>query len=323
MPQRTPPLPMLCLLIAFLVAPATATIWYVDDDAPLGGDGLTWPTAFRYLQDALWVAQTGDEIRVAGGTYTPDRDEAGNVNPYDRTVSFELIDGTKLYGGYAGLAQPGAPDERDIAVFESILSGDLLGNDGPGFANNWENSWRVVWIKYCGLGTVLDGFEIRYAYHLGGLWVDYESNPLVEACTFEANWGEYGGGLVVRNDNAATVTDCLFVGNRGYHGGGGVTLYSGSVFTASRCSFIGNEVGYDGGGAGGAMGMHDSTVTIVDSLFLANRSWQTTGGAIDVRNSEVSMSGCTVVGNWAPNYHGGGIHIYDGGPDDPVGCGYR
>jgi hypothetical protein len=57
-------------------------VLYVDDDAPPGGDGLSWATACRFLQDGLAVAAasagTFNEIRVAQGLYTPDRDE---VNP--------------------------------------------------------------------------------------------------------------------------------------------------------------------------------------------------------------------------------------------------
>ena len=51
---------------------ALGAVWYLDDDAPPSGDGLTWPTAFNFPQDALAVAQSGDEIRVAEGTYRPD-----------------------------------------------------------------------------------------------------------------------------------------------------------------------------------------------------------------------------------------------------------
>ena len=50
---------------------------YVDDDAPAGGDGKTWATAYRYLQDALAEAYDTNhvitEIRVAKGTYKPDQ----------------------------------------------------------------------------------------------------------------------------------------------------------------------------------------------------------------------------------------------------------
>lgn len=33
----------------------SADTLYVDDDAPLGGDGTSWDTAYRFLQDALRV----------------------------------------------------------------------------------------------------------------------------------------------------------------------------------------------------------------------------------------------------------------------------
>ena len=31
----------------------TGTVLYIDDNAPLAGDGLIWNTAYRFLQDAL------------------------------------------------------------------------------------------------------------------------------------------------------------------------------------------------------------------------------------------------------------------------------
>ena len=51
---------------------------YVDDDAPPGGDGTSWETAFTFLQDALAAApryfgENGGVIWVAGGTYRPDQ----------------------------------------------------------------------------------------------------------------------------------------------------------------------------------------------------------------------------------------------------------
>jgi len=66
------------LLVAavFLLVTGPASygrIVYVDDDASAPGDGTSWATAYRFLQDALAVAQAGDAIRVARGLYTPDR----------------------------------------------------------------------------------------------------------------------------------------------------------------------------------------------------------------------------------------------------------
>ena len=97
-------------------------IFYVDADAPGSTHGSSWEEAFNYLQEALWVAQYGygDEIRVAQGVYKPDGT--------DRGASFELITGVTVKGGYAGYGEPD-PDARDIEKYETILSGDLWGND--------------------------------------------------------------------------------------------------------------------------------------------------------------------------------------------------
>ncbi len=76
------------------------TVLYVDDDAPLGGDGQSWDTAYKFLQDALANAGGMSEIRVGQGSYKPDQDEAGNVTPLDREATFQLISGVSLVGGF-------------------------------------------------------------------------------------------------------------------------------------------------------------------------------------------------------------------------------
>ena len=82
--------------VAVLATAAPADILHVDDDAPLAGDGQSWNTAYRFLQDALAEAAGNadiTEIRVAQGTCHPDRDEAGNVTDGDREATFQLING--------------------------------------------------------------------------------------------------------------------------------------------------------------------------------------------------------------------------------------
>ena len=72
---------------------------HVDDDAQTGGDGTTWATAYKYVQDALAGAGPDGVILVAGGTQKPDQDEAGNVTPGDRAATIRLVDGVMLWGG--------------------------------------------------------------------------------------------------------------------------------------------------------------------------------------------------------------------------------
>ncbi len=114
-----------------------STVRFVDDDAPPGGNGLSWQTAFDNLQDALAAAGgTGPapgpgitEIWIAAGTYKPDR--GGSEVALDRSATFQLISGVTLYGGLAGNEDPAMFDlsTRDFVANKTILSGDLLGDD--------------------------------------------------------------------------------------------------------------------------------------------------------------------------------------------------
>ena len=92
------------LALVAMASPARAIDRFVDDDAP-GGNGLNWETAFNDLQDALAVANVGDVIHVAQGTYKP---TAG----IDRNATFVLPNGVTIRGGFAGVLV-GDPDARD------------------------------------------------------------------------------------------------------------------------------------------------------------------------------------------------------------------
>ena len=121
---------------------AAGDVIYVDANRLPGGDGITWETAYKYLQDALYKPPTGgDQIWVATGTYYPDEDERANVTPNDRTETFQLINDVALYGGFPSGGN--VWETRDPNQHETILNGDLNGDD-VGFTNNGENSYHVV-----------------------------------------------------------------------------------------------------------------------------------------------------------------------------------
>jgi hypothetical protein len=150
---------LLCGAFVFgaFALPASATIYYVDDDAP-GGIGTSWATAFNDFQDALNVVGAGDVVRVAGGRYVPSLRTMGTV---DRSETFWLEDGVEYYGGYRGLAGGGDENDRDPVQWESILDGDRLDDDGPDFANRDDNCYHVVNATTAWSDTLLDGFTIR------------------------------------------------------------------------------------------------------------------------------------------------------------------
>ena len=295
----------------------------VDDDASGGGDGLSWATAFRCLQDALDGAVSGTEIRVAAGTYKPDADEAGNVTPGDRTAAYQLANGVSVRGGYAGIGAVD-PDERDIGLYQTVLSGEI------GLETGADNSYHVT----IGSGTdgtaVLDGFTITGArangagepvfHDRGGGMTNLGGSPSVINCTFDGNEASvYGGGMSNRDgsnptvigctfaDSSAdvdgggmynessdpTVTDCLFVNNVAGFGGG---MYStGSSPTLSHCTFIGNQA-VRGGGM--YVLFSSAPVTVTSCGFGANTAIDSGGGMINDL-AELAVVNCLFNGNTA------------------------
>ena len=212
--NRTTCLMMPLLLMATLCNDAVGKTIYVDDDVAGANNGSSWENAYFYLQDALADANSAEkpiEIRVAQGIYMPD--QGAIQTPGDREATFRLISGVALKGGYAGLVEPD-PNARDVELYETILSGDLNGDDVQlddveidDFSDfldepTWsENSYQV----FTGGGTddsaVLDGFTItagnangptvpeddRYKFKSGAGMYNVSGSPTVANCTFTGN----------------------------------------------------------------------------------------------------------------------------------------
>ncbi|MHC4889951.1 MAG: hypothetical protein ACYTEO_10880, partial [Planctomycetota bacterium] len=76
---------VISMLFVVIGAPVTAMGGTIYVDATKNGDGSTWDNAYKYLQDGLAVATSGDEIWVAEGIYIPDRDLANPNSSGDRS----------------------------------------------------------------------------------------------------------------------------------------------------------------------------------------------------------------------------------------------
>ena len=216
-------LPLAPLLLAL---PAAVQVHHVDASALPGGDGTTWATAFRHLNDALLVAQPGEGVWVAEGVYRPD--EGGSAVAGDRAATFALPSGVEVLGGFTGVELDSA--NRLGLAANTILSGDLDGDDGVGFVNNAENSLHVVTATAVSKTTLLDGFTIL-AGHADG-----------------ANDDAYGAGILVQLGSLLTISDCTIAGCQSLADGGGVFHTTNSNATFSSCVFENNASGVDGGG---------------------------------------------------------------------------
>ena len=335
---------LLCVLFLLLFSrtAAAASVIYVDADASGANDGSSWENAYVFLQDALADAETAEkpvEIRVAQGTYKPNGGIIA-IPEFDwRTLSFQLINGVTLRGGYAGLGATD-PNTRDICLNETILSGDLVGDDISwnelqeirdtsnyyfntstfDEPNREDNTYHVVIGSSTDVTAVLDGFTITggcaavFDYSGGGMYNDAGSPTIVD-CTFTRNLAYYsGGGLYCENNSNPTLTNCTVTKNWALYGGGMDNEDSNPSLI--NCTFTENfsdvhydaivELGYSTGG-----GMHNtySNPTLTDCTFSENSGdWlfgDSAGGMFNYQ-SNPNMTNCIFTRNTGGR--GGGIY---------------
>lgn len=173
----------LCLFL--FTGSAIANTIYVNASAPPGGNGNSWKTAVNDLQLALNMANDPgglpDQIRVAAGSYKPG---------LNRTDTFNIPNNTDLLGGFFG---------------ETILSGDLLGNDvvtPPGqtldISSRLDNAYHVVTAS--NVTFTMRGFTISGGYN--------ESDgllPFVPPAEDPVTGEVAGAGLIAINGNTSNI----------------------------------------------------------------------------------------------------------------------
>jgi hypothetical protein len=312
---------LLCVLflLGAVRTAAAGRIIYVDASAVEGNDGSSWIDAFSDLQDAITMAQAGDEIRVAQGIYTPTQD------PLDRDATFQLKDGVSILGGYAGLIEMN-PDFRHAESFTTILSGDLNFDDievGDTYEllaepSRAENSYHVV----TGSGTdntaVLDGFTIisgnangpksddptddKYRLMRGGGMYNVSGSPLATNCTFSGNSAVYGGGMANWTGHPSLV-NCFFVKNSAARYGGGIDNYE-SKPDLNYCTFSENSSSW----GGGISNRTKSNPKLTNCTFCKSKTSLYGGGMINI-DSNISLTKCVFKENEAKL--GGGMRSSD------------
>ncbi len=237
---------------------------HVDADAPLGGDGSSWGAAFRDLRQALLSApdcfDAPTEVWVAEGTYLPALQNSAR--------SFVLRPGTWLVGGFAG--DELERRERDPVARPVVLSGDLLGDDGPDFGGRSDNA-RVVVRSGSRTspvdGTRIDGVTVRGGeggFDGDGAGVYVAGGATLSRCTIEDNRGDFGGGVFCAG-RLLNLVACTLRGNAA-SGGAGITFSGRDVeshlLRIENCLVHANSASAAGGilAGGGRVEITNSTV---------------------------------------------------------------
>jgi len=294
------------VLVVSIYLPGWAATWYVDDSVGSSGDGKTWGTAFKKIQEGIDAASDGDTVIVAEGTYVE------NV----------------AFNGKNMVLRSTEPANVDV-IAKTIIDGNEAGSVVT-FSGKEENT------------CVLAGFTIQNGSSevgggiCGGTY-DYHTHALIENNTISGNATQrYGSGLaycdgVIQHNritqNFAAVGGTLFAchgtircnaitGNSAGNWGGGVGLCDGLI----QNNVVSDNSSEYGGGLDGCGGL------VQNNVVTGNRATKQGGGLASclgtVQDNPVSgnfagnrgggLSGCggsiqnnTVVGNSADE--GGGL----------------
>jgi hypothetical protein len=263
-------------------------IIYVDSDAIGANDGSSWANAYNYLQDALTTAWNGDEIRVAQGIYKPDKTDYTLIDPCDRAATFKLKGSVAVKGGYAGFGESD-PNARDNRIYQTILSGDLNGNDANvndpydllTEPTRDENSYHVVNASATDSNALFDGFTVTGGNANGPLLPGYPSSDSSLKC----------GGAMYIDSGHANINNCTFIENSAFYKGGGIyNEHSNPMLT--NCTFNANF-----GALGGGMSNYESNSTLTHCIYSGNSA--TYGGGIFNYLSNPMLTNCTFTSNMA------------------------
>ncbi len=304
---------------------AFADVIYVSASSG-AGDGTSWESPYRDLQDALAQAQAGDEIWVRAGVYVPS--QTG-----DATSFFQMLPGVALYGGFDGTETD--RHQRDWQANLTILSGDV-NQDDTGVDASWPSNWHVN-TSNCGhvvvssgvnRASILDGFIIELG-HTGpvgtpagdplmygsGLY-NVGGSPTVRNCTFRHNLAAFAhGGGVYSQDGSPAFSNCRFETNYVHLGsGGGLYAYGSGAPVIEDCVFFDNEVVTDRDATGAGVSLwNDDPVTIRRCTFEnnLNRSFWGVGdvtcwgGGLNIFYPQAMVIDCVFRGNRA--HYGAGL----------------
>jgi hypothetical protein len=285
-------------LCIFACQIASASIWYVDAGVPSSGDGTSWETAFKKIQEGIDAAWDGETVMVAEGAYVEninfkgmnitltstdptdpnvvantiiDGNQAGSVVTFDGTEDETcVLSGFTIRNGKAdkgGGICGGRPVVRTRATIQNNI---ITANSATSVGGGVEGGGGVAWC--CGLiqNNIISRNSV--VWDGGGL---YGCSGVIESNTISENSSYEGGGLsgcngVIRNN----------------------------IIRA-------NSATWEGGGGGG---LHNCYAVIENNLITGNSAVR--GGGLRLCGGKI-IQGNTIAGNSASEL-GGGLCMCEG-----------
>ena len=264
--------------------------WYVDRSRPASGDGRSWETAFRTIQEAMDPAYYPDVVTVAQGIYLENIRFKGkdvvltSTDPLDPTVvANTVIDGS---GAGSVVTFEGTEGENCVLAGFTIRNGKAM--SGGGICGRTTGAGNRATIR----NNVIVGNTATSQG--GGLFL---CDGLIECNTIKANSAvQHGGGLFLCN---GAIRSNTISGNLSQFQGGGLHACSGII---RNNAIIGNSA--DEGGA-----VCRCNGTIENNTIVGNSP---SGSGAALHDCSGTIRNCIIWGN------GGKNQIF--GPTVPTYC---
>ncbi len=311
-----------------------AAVWYVDSSVKQSGDGRSWNSAFKTIQEAIDAADDFDHILVKKGLYQlekPIKIEnkslylAGGFNGTETSTASwvggstnwrknqTIIDGTYLV----------ELDEKNFQLTHygcivinahfANISGFYIRNGkatnvGGAIAVGWHTHFLTIENCIFHDNTAGDGGAISIQ-PLGA-----QDTFHIKNCTFYGNTAHDSGGAIyirsswagAKSDKTISVENCTFFDNYAGIAGGAIDCYD--KLEVSDCTFYENSEGREGAVAwgGGAIRTYGHRLFVKRSVFHHNSG--DVGGAIFTEGNDVYILSSIFYANES-RYGGGALHL--------------
>ncbi len=276
---------LLFLAAVWRVGALGAETWYVDGSVGQSGDGLTWQTAFRTIQEGINAASDGDSVTVAPATYHENIGFGGknitltSTNP----LSSAIVSGTVIDGNRACpvISFSGTESENCVLAGFTIRDGEAYCGAGISGGTNAQRThatirdctivgnsayWAGGGLAYCD-GEISSSVIANNTAQCGG--GAYYCDGTIEANLISENsaiavWGD-GGGLAFCD---GTIRRNAITRNWAGDRGGGLADCQGTI----QANTISDNEAWQGGGVYGCDG------TVQNNLVITNHAEDVGGG---------------------------------------------
>lgn len=292
---------MVAVSLSFSDSICQAAILYVDGSIAASGDGTSWPTAKKTIQEAVTAAAQYDQVWVKAGTYA-------------LASTITLNKALSLFGGFAGTET--ALSQRDLKTNVTTIDG--------------QNARQCISITYD--YVTVDGFSITRGYATGATQPTYGSGIYINV--YSGTGGLYSGAYttvtnckVFSNTNVSaiymyaftgTISNCMVYGNSALYDGAGIYVHQ-SQSVIVNCTVVYNTATNGSGGGIYVLGSnYNPGAKIINTIVWGNTAgdgganlYTVSSGTLSVTYSDI-QGGYSGTGNRnvAPGFVSAGTYNY-------------